>query len=714
MEEYIAEYVLDRTIGVISESSSVLAHAEDILFISAYEKIIGIDTRTMFLSHEVNIPVNSSISSICAVKVHRDTLLCVGHDNGVVCIVGLDGEELSGYREHMKRVSKIVSNSSYIATLSSDRVVLYGIETESVLCAVECELSIVSIFFTEEKELLLCSEKGIVHRHKIDDLINHTVDSQLVSLGDKVLSVSQDKYILPECILPQRVSLGHRAVCASQENNLLLSRDTKGKVHLLRIIEEKNFLENIPNPETKDKKKLILENIFSIKTQRPFKDLLLLNNRAVILHADNGISLYSLNNEYLSLNALRDSIISIGVSGDILLGVTETEGRIFGRFLDDEFVSHGTPSLLFEDEGILCMAQYKEEFFLGKRNGTISVRNRAGEEKRQISLSNTPIVSLSISQNIIAAATEQLVILLVGEEKEEISYADDVLLVKLSDNGTLIFSSLADNTVRVSKIDGTPLLTLYGHSVPVVDIVISQEKERIYTLGGDKLIKVWGLRHGECRKTLNPDTPTGLLLKDNLLLVSTAEGLVYYLSDTLEQVKRVKYTKKTKTQPGTNKLLQKNNLLFSVRDRSISLFLEQEEGTSPQRQREEHEEIEETERISKEKRIFKIDHALALDQAIEENDKEKVYSSLTALPVTDIQRTIDAMSTRTRTSFSKILLEIRNSNYNPLIIGWTLSHLIRQERLNELLPFLHEVQIKLRKHSRNSSSLQAAIAWSIE
>ena len=90
----------------------------------------------------------------------------------------------------------------------------------------------------------------------------------------------------------------------------------------------------------------------------------------------------------------------------------------------------------------------------------------------------------------------------------EISLPDSVVFARYSPEG-LFSVSCIDGKVYIYNIIDFNCSTeirqkfcLYGHSLPVRYFSFSPDNKVVITCGADKLIKVWGMDFGECRKTI--------------------------------------------------------------------------------------------------------------------------------------------------------------------------------------------------------------------
>ncbi|KAI5190570.1 U3 small nucleolar RNA-associated protein 12 [Nematocida minor] len=708
MEEYIADYLYTESISCIGESSSVSARFGDRkLVTSAYEKIMIWNIDTLSVENTILHAESSPVTAMACTGSEEDLLLLVGHEKGSVKCIDTKGNEVFGFREHIKKIIGVCVLEDIAVVYTTSAFTLVDLRTESAICSVPLDIQISSVRIFS-RTVVVGTVRGIVHKYEVSDLLNGVQEATMLPLaGNQIfdfLEIDEALYaVLPECVVniatKDEMPIKHRISFVSTLGASMFTKDTKGKYHWMSIREGK------------------IEEKAVFKNTRPIASLQVYDSKAVAVFADNGISVHRSQDFITSVEGGRENLLALVNNNRTILGITETEGKVFATAADKDVLNNETISnVLFEDEGMQCIAVHSGKYYIGKKDGSLSVRDAQGNEIENIALSNSPIASLDVKDRIIAVGTESKVILLEGAERDELEYDEDIVCVRLSADGSLVVASLTDNTVKIHKIDGTRVLSLYGHSVPVVDICICQEKGLIYTLGGDKLVKVWGMSHGDCRKTINPIDPAGILLHDNLLIVSTAYGMIYYLKDTFEKVKKIEYrTGKKRAVPGENRMAVVDCYLLAIRERAVSLFTEEEYGTTLIEQKVLEERAQETEEISKENRIYKISAVEELETALDENSTERVYESLKKLSQNDLEKTIDIMNTETQNKLLDMLSKLPHSDCNPLTLAWSLGRLAKKNLHNENLEgSIEKIRAELRKQARTTMANRAALLWSIK
>ncbi|KAI4291991.1 U3 small nucleolar RNA-associated protein 12 [Pancytospora philotis] len=85
----------------------------------------------------------------------------------------------------------------------------------------------------------------------------------------------------------------------------------------------------------------------------------------------------------------------------------------------------------------------------------------------------------------------------------ELSLPEPAIYASFSPCGQLFCVSTLDNKINVFNFPALDLkLSLYGHSLPVRSFAISPDSKTLASCGADKLVKLWGLEFGECKKNI--------------------------------------------------------------------------------------------------------------------------------------------------------------------------------------------------------------------
>lgn len=87
--------------------------------------------------------------------------------------------------------------------------------------------------------------------------------------------------------------------------------------------------------------------------------------------------------------------------------------------------------------------------------------------------------------------------------KKTLQLEENVLSVKVTPDGKYVACALLDSTVKIFFMDTFKFfLSLYGHKMPVLCIDVSYDSMLIVTGSADRTVKIWGIDHGDCHRSL--------------------------------------------------------------------------------------------------------------------------------------------------------------------------------------------------------------------
>lgn len=698
MNEYIADYTYQSTEGCVTESNSRGSLlTERYLVLASYDTVSVWDIPTLTAVSTVQLQSSAPISAISSLvleimDVPEDARpiaeigghIAIGHANGLVKVVDLAGEEVASYREHRKRICKIATTrAGLIITLSLDKFAVFDMRIEQVVACIPLDYT-PNAMTVIGNLLHIGSDKGAVYTYQISDLLQGITIYEIETYatrpiveilryplgnGDEKLVCHPESVVGPEkteLALPGGVKIS--SLCS--EKDLVAFRDGKGRVHMARV----------------DKNKLV--SLSTLKPGSSMRDIFLANGKLLVIHSDNCISLYHSPTKkgdlprVSTLEGNREDLIGIAVTSRGLVGITAQECRLFGNSLFS--------TVLFAHPGMKCLESARERIFVGCEDGTVLIRDLQGGPGPSCDASKAPISSIDATSDCVAVASGRKV--LVFEISDDVSlnlanefdYDEDVICAKISPDARLVCASLMDSTIKVRGVHGDHLLTLYGHSMPVVSFEISDASDTIFTLGLDKLVKVWGLRHGECKKTLSPPNPLSLTLSENLVLVNTLHGLVYYHQQTFEKLKTEAYPGNFPRPAGSNMrhglIKSDGQTAFCAREHSVSVFKAGDYGLVPEVEEEREKtrmelaEIEGRTGLTKVAEVSELEEILSTDNYLDMH--REIYALLLKLTKSDLFKSIDLMNSQTKLRMIEVLRRLLAQEYNPMFIGWVFKRLI--------------------------------------
>lgn len=137
------------------------------------------------------------------------------------------------------------------------------------------------------------------------------------------------------------------------------------------------------------------------------------------------------------------------------------------------------------------------------------------------------------------AADKQKVLSLI--HKNTLQLEENVLDVKVTPDGKLVACALLDSTVKLFFMDSFKFfLSLYGHKLPILCMDISYDNILIATGSADRSVKIWGIDHGDCHRSLaHDDSVTGLQFvgKTHMFFTSCKDGSIkQWDADTFNKI----------------------------------------------------------------------------------------------------------------------------------------------------------------------------------
>ncbi|ETO06600.1 WD repeat-containing protein [Reticulomyxa filosa] len=163
---------------------------------------------------------------------------------------------------------------------------------------------------------------------------------------------------------------------------------------------------------------------------------------------------------------------------------------------------------------------------------------------------------------------------------------DEALCVKYSPDGKFIVVSLLDCTIQLFNAQTLKFhLTLYGHKLPTFTLDISSDSQLLISGSADKNIKIWGINHGDCHKSIfaHSDSIMGLRFvpKTHYFFSCGKDRIIkYWDGDKFRKIQE--FSNSHKNEVWDIAINSTGQLLCSGSgDRSISLWMESDEPLFP-------------------------------------------------------------------------------------------------------------------------------------
>ncbi len=169
--------------------------------------------------------------------------------------------------------------------------------------------------------------------------------------------------------------------------------------------------------------------------------------------------------------------------------------------------------------------------------------------------------------------------------KKSVKLQDEVLCVVSSANGKYLAASLLDNTIQIFFFDTMKFyLTLFGHKLPAFGMDISSDSTLLVSGSADKNIKIWGIDHGDCKKSLFAHSDSIMQIKfvinTHYFYSCSKDGLIkYWDADKFRKIQEIHGHNGEVWCMDINKSGQL--LVSSGGDRSFRMYIESNEPLFP-------------------------------------------------------------------------------------------------------------------------------------
>ncbi|KAL7722353.1 WD repeat-containing protein [Entamoeba marina] len=540
MTKTYLNYHVESRSGAISTANVIYLSSKEILSVHN-TKVIQLNTRT---NTEIQSFVcEEEVTCISIDQLHQH--LAAGTIDGKIHIFSLDGEHLVTFSGHRSSIEllRFDSKGERLASVSKEpEIVMWDIVGEVGFCRFRGHLNIV-------RDVLV-----------LDDIVISVSDDGLVKVWD--LEIQQCKQTL----------VGHRSAikCISAlEDDIFLTSTLDGRLHLLkRINQQDDILKILGNgvlgltgyveqfslvntflcmrihggtiavaevitsqdrQSSRKRKKRMDEGEFLLSDYVVLRHAMKLGHQVNFVDVEKDdlvnivimIGIPSLIQSHSAPDArvvlVSDDDMKIALIGDGQCNLYNPNGT-FNASIDcgranastflpgSRFIAVGTTGGSIE---IIDTAASVVIGSIQAHNGEVTVlKPWKGEELGIVSGGNDKYVKIWIIDVLTDDDGKKCVTLTLKNE-----YVMDEAVVTLFLSKSLLAVSLLDNTVKVYKMPTMKFyLSLYGHTLPVTALDVSDDGNIIITGSADKSVKVWGLLYGECMKTfrIHEDLITGV------------------------------------------------------------------------------------------------------------------------------------------------------------------------------------------------------------
>ncbi|KAL6121518.1 hypothetical protein NUSPORA_01549 [Nucleospora cyclopteri] len=498
-EDFTPDFTFNNVFGLFYTKNSVLKLIKGYLYTNINNKLLKINPASLEAENYYGT-LSILISSFDITEKYT----VIGYQNGKVEIITGENSRINSF--HRKRVTDVKIINNFLYTGSSDgTVAIFDLELE-------------------EEQFLTCNSAVI----KIDKTNNLTV----VGCGDKTIKFFKDgklNFITPledfiinfsiqgsECFVLCKSGASFFIDLDSHEKTIKTFQTFKKARNLIRtdhklVIHTKT---KIISYEITKQDTFGLKYDKTIEIPDKYRKIAVKNEEFFALSDENQIAKFNEQKIYKThFEFHQTDILQVEIEKDEIFTASKEKLIVWSR--ESDFIAL---SFKIDLQGISCFCLFKEFLLIGTNEGIFSYKLKTFEFVQNINLGK--IRKIAFFNDILAVCREN-----------DIAFYDDqfsliktfcppdvITCCKFSNNGLFCVSCLDTKLYVYNFPEMSQKFCLYGHSLPIRSFDFSPNNNLILTAGADKLVKLWGMDFGECRKTFIGDSKNTQFLTDDLFL----------------------------------------------------------------------------------------------------------------------------------------------------------------------------------------------------
>ncbi|WUR02916.1 U3 small nucleolar RNA-associated protein 12 (UTP12) [Vairimorpha necatrix] len=520
--DFVPNFIYKSQSGEISNIKSSILSQNDISFISYNNSINIWDFRSSTLLKSIT----NKKHSVSCFNI-SEKYLFVGFWNGLIKIYKNDFEyeKILKYRNHTKRIISIKEENNFIISASSDGLV-YKYDLELEKSSKIFQTSPIDVFDTKNDLVVVgtgdCTftmlkdekEHSIILDNRLKFLSILDDNNFLFVFRDnniQIYDLKQDKF--KECKKFKKI------------------KSVKRVADLLYILSDKKFyIFEIKN--TKNGYILVDQNSLDCKSN--VIDFSKINQEFFFITKDNS---YIKNK--LEIGYHKENIINLEKDENERICSFSKDKLIIWNVTEDKFVFYN--QILVSEGKSLCI--FNECYVIAERDRILFVNINDLKIKKIIEIeengNNNIFISKSQnSENFLNNKKEELcddfLAIAINSKVDFLDKNFDVFdTLELEDYvsclkifNEFIFIGLLNSKVYIYDKNKDLYKTLYGHALPVINIDVTDKL--IYTIGADKMLKIWGLDFGDCRKSIIVNNSANIQVINDEMFIFGGSTLKYF------------------------------------------------------------------------------------------------------------------------------------------------------------------------------------------
>ncbi|KAI5173810.1 hypothetical protein PAEPH01_2034 [Pancytospora epiphaga] len=517
--DFIPDYSYRTTAGIASTRNSKLLYTGKTAYISVYNRIHLWAIPSM---EETDI-LGSGKAAISCFAISQDNTVIIGYENGLLELISDSGESTT-IRLHRKRITQILPFSTgFISSSVDGSICQYDIMLgEHVVSYIGSPVSVERIALAGNKLLAVCADRSLrVWNSSEGDIVDiYTFDEDIFGVS----SLFKSAFV---------VCRSGRSFIVDLEGRMKRPFETFKKVRNLvqkgdqvAIQMQKGFVVFRVVSETQPRLEVILRSEISDL----FINFDIFEHNLLFISKKNAICMFSIkglgeNDASLIPATVNSSIIThssdiiqMEVYNDLVYTLSEERLLVWDKMEEDEYEDVNDanrnensfkislkPIRWIELSKATCFCLFGDFIVIGRWTGFTVYLN--GEIHNEITLGK--VCSLSCHGDVLAVVVDAFVTFYdnMFDVIHELTSHEPIIFSGFAPCGTMFCVSTLDNKIGVYNFpDLNCRVSLYGHTLPVRSFAFTRDGKQLISCGADKVIKIWGLEFGECRKSIVANT----------------------------------------------------------------------------------------------------------------------------------------------------------------------------------------------------------------
>lgn len=567
LQDFIPDFSQKIATGVICNRKSTIRYFQGLCFISLFNRVNIWNLKTQELLYSLG----SRKHSISTFQI-QENFIFIGYEDGSIEIIkdfNLNSvNESIVHKAHVKKVTKILNFANLLISSSIDGTICcYDLLLEEIkFFYFGNSFAVESIFISDNQKLLgVCSDRSV----KIWDVTSSDLKDAII-FDDDIFDI---------------ISVGLNAfVSFKNGKSMIVNLETKERKPF------ENF-KNIRNIKLMDsflyvqcQRKLIIfqitkkDNLSLVAIQRitsnpEYTNFDILDNQICFISTENKI-------------ILGNKTIDFGFHGSDILDIKTDHSKVFSLSKDrlvcwnkivenplkdekqtgdieiDEFTKESLEFFSNVDiKDANCFELFANFIIVGTNEGLLLIDKKFNEIKEKMKLGKVSAISATETYLTVCIGDRAIFFDKLFQEVNTLQTPENIVFSVLLDDSFLC--SCLDNKIYQFLWPSLELkLTFYGHSLPVKNFSVSTDQKLLVSCGADKLVKLWGLDFGDCRKSFVGNCKNVSFLNETLFMFCDKD-LQYF--NYFEKLKKFKIFNSGLTCPGTDYLIVSS-------DRGLTLF----------------------------------------------------------------------------------------------------------------------------------------------